>query len=44
MGDGLKESGTMKTSDVFWKIFELTGSIIAYIMYKNYPLIIDIDK
>ena len=25
----------MKTHDVFWKLFELTGSVSAYIMYKK---------
>ncbi len=25
----------MKTRDIFWKLFELTGSVIAYIMYKK---------
>jgi len=25
----------MKTPDIFWKLFELTGSVIAYIMYKR---------
>ncbi|MBU5677000.1 YqzL family protein [Alkaliphilus sp. MSJ-5] len=25
----------MKTPDVFWKLFELTGSVTAYIMYKK---------
>ncbi len=25
----------MKTAEVFWKIFELTGSVTAYIMYKK---------
>ncbi|MCC5910510.1 MAG: YqzL family protein [Clostridiaceae bacterium] len=25
----------MKMADTFWKIFELTGSITAYIMYKK---------
>ncbi|WP_090553501.1 YqzL family protein [Natronincola ferrireducens] len=25
----------MKTADTFWRIFELTGSIKAYMMYKK---------
>ncbi|WP_091544011.1 YqzL family protein [Alkaliphilus peptidifermentans] len=25
----------MKTADVFWRIFELTGSVTAYMMYKK---------
>ncbi len=25
----------MKTAEVFWRIFELTGSVAAYIMYRK---------
>ncbi|WP_156774441.1 YqzL family protein [Alkaliphilus oremlandii] len=25
----------MNTHDVFWRLFELTGSISAYMMYKR---------
>ncbi|MDR5659591.1 YqzL family protein [Serpentinicella sp. ANB-PHB4] len=25
----------MQTANTFWKLFELTGSITAYIMYKK---------
>ncbi|QUH27153.1 YqzL family protein [Serpentinicella alkaliphila] len=25
----------MKTANTFWKIFEMTGSVTAYIMYKK---------
>ncbi|KAB3535459.1 YqzL family protein [Alkaliphilus pronyensis] len=25
----------MKTADVFWRLFVLTGSVTAYIMYKK---------
>ncbi|KAB3529811.1 YqzL family protein [Alkaliphilus serpentinus] len=25
----------MKTSEIFWRIFELTGSVTAYLIYKE---------
>lgn len=25
----------MKTADLFWKIFESTGSLTAYLLYKR---------
>ncbi|WP_083760910.1 YqzL family protein [Alkaliphilus metalliredigens] len=25
----------MKTAELFWKIFEMTGSVTAYLMYKE---------
>jgi hypothetical protein len=26
---------TMLTAEVFWKMFEATGSIVAYLMYRS---------
>ncbi|MEW6522597.1 MAG: YqzL family protein [Bacillota bacterium] len=25
----------MSTADLFWRVFELTGSVAAYLMYKR---------
>lgn len=26
----------MLTADVFWRMFEATGSIVAYLMYRSF--------